>query len=107
EPEHKDLYGEALVFELYIREKVKARPKWASDLSVYNRQIGRTLHDMGYDRKYCHAELFHYGVSLINPRDMLQDIDEIGYTEEAQWILFDYEKRNPLSREAEIRKLEI
>lgn len=100
DPDHRKLYGETLLFDLYIRENIKARPKWAPDLSAFHRKTSKMLRDMGYERKYCHLEPFHYAVSEINPWEMLSDYKEIAYEEEPHGLLFDYEKRSTFSREA-------
>ena len=100
DPDHRKLYGETLLFDLYIRENIKARPKWAPDLSAFHRKTSKMLRDMGYERKYCHLEPFHYAVSEINPWEMLSDYKEIAYEEEPRGLLFDYEKRSTFSREA-------
>ncbi len=104
---HKDLYGETLLFDLFIREKVKGRPKWAPEHAAYNRQIGHTLRSLGYDKKYCYVEMFGYAVYDINPGEMLRDVEEITHAGEPQWILFDYENRNTQNREAEVKKITI
>lgn len=106
-PEYKELYGETVLFDLYIRENAKVRPNWAADLSAFGRQIGKMLHDAGYDRKYCHVEPFHYAVADINPGEMLSDTRIITYSEDVKWYLFDYSKRNPMNREACCNRLKL
>lgn len=98
--DHEKLYGETLLFDLYIRENIKARPKFAPDLSGYHKQTSKLLRELGYERKYCHLEPFHYSVSKINPWEMLSDYNDISCEEECFWLLFDYEKRSHFSREA-------
>lgn len=105
DPVHEELYGEALLFDLYIREKAKARPAWAPEYAAYNRQIGQTLKSLGYEKKYCHVEMFHYAVYDICPRTMLRDAADITHVDEPQWILFNYENRDTQNREAEVKKV--
>lgn len=105
DPVHEELYGEALLFDLYIREKAKARPAWAPEHAAYNRQIGQTLKSLGYEKKYCHVEMFHYAVYDICPRTMLRDAADITHVDEPQWILFNYENRDTQNREAEVKKV--
>lgn len=107
DPIHEKLYGEALLYDLYIREKVKARPVWAPEHIMYNRQIGKTLRSMGYEKKYCHVEMFHYAVYDIDPGEMLRDVEDVAYDEKTQWVLFDYENRDPLNRVARTEKINI
>lgn len=98
--EHEKLYGETLLFDLYIRENIKARPKWAPDISGLHKQISKRLRELGYEKKYCHVEPFHYPVWRINPWEMLSGNDIF-----TSLLLFDYEKRSSFSREAECRVL--
>ena len=102
DPGHRELYGEAVIFDLYIRENAKARPSWAPDAADFGRLTGKMMHDKGYDHRYCHAEPFHYAVPDIDPHGLIEDADRIEYSENVNWYLFDYGNRNPLSREAEL-----
>ena len=87
---HRELYEEALIFDLYSREKSKSRPKWAHDLSLYKKDTARYLKEQGMEKHYCHLEYFKY-------LDPMQ-------TGEPQWVLFDYEMRDPLNNDAAIRE---
>lgn len=98
--EHEKLYGETLLFDLYIRENIKARPKWAPDISGTHQQISKRLRELGYEKKYCHVEPFHYPVWKTNPWEMLSGNDIF-----TSLLLFDYEKRSSFSREAECKVL--
>ncbi len=77
-----ELYRELLTFDLYLRENVKSRPDFAGDYTVskeHKRQYGKTVH----------LEQFHYDVA--------------GTCEEKeQVIVFDYENRDKLNRQATI-----
>lgn len=78
----KELYRELLVFDLYLRERVKSRPSFAGAYTVskeMKKQPG----------KMWHVEEFHYDVA--------------GDCEEKQCILlFDYENKSKLTHEATI-----
>ena len=100
DPDHENLYGETLLFDLYIRENIKARPKWAQELSGFHKASSKLLRNLGYEKKYCHLEPFHYAVEQIQPWDMLSGYSDIVYVEEPRLLLFDYEKRSTYSREA-------
>ena len=100
DPDHENLYGETLLFDLYIRENIKARPKWAQELSGFHKESAKLLRNLGYEKKYCHLEPFHYAVEQIQPWDMLSGYSDIVYVEEPRLLLFDYEKRSTYSREA-------
>lgn len=89
----KDLYQEALIFDLYSREKSKSRPKWARDLAAEKKETMRYLREQGMEKHYCHLEYFEH-------LDIL-------HTHRPQWILFDYETRDPLTNDAAIREAQI
>lgn len=96
----KELFQEALTFDLYARENCKTRPDWAPPVE--------SLREM--TRKYCtngklsHAEPFHYRFPAK---------DEIGVkifperTSNTVWALFHYEDRDPLDHQARVEYFEI
>lgn len=78
----EELYRELLVFDLYLRERVKSRPTFAGAYTVskdVKRQQG----------KMSHVEEFHY--------DVAGDCKERSCV-----LLFDYENKNKLTHEAAI-----
>ena len=90
--ERREVYQEALIFDLYKIEKSKSRPLWAQNLALEKKKTSRYLRAHGMEKKYCHLEKF---LSL----DAEGKYREDG---EAQWFLFDYESRDPLMNEAAI-----
>ena len=75
-----ELYRELLVFDLYLRERVKSRPAFAGEYTV-SKEMKR---EQG---KSSHIEQFHYDIA--------------GNCERKEcMILFDYENRSKLTREA-------
>lgn len=78
--EKNDLYRELLVFDLYLRERVKSRPGFAGEYTV-PKELKR---EQG---KMTHVEQFHYDVAgNCEKKDCV--------------ILFDYENRSKLTHEA-------
>lgn len=83
--EEEDLYLELLTFDLYLRENVKSRPDFAGDYTVskeLKREYGKTVH----------VEQFRY--------DVLKTCEK-----KALLVLFDYENRDPLNRQASCKIL--
>ena len=81
----EELYRELLVFDLYLRERVKSRPAFAGEYTV-SKEVKR---EQG---KLSHIERFHYDVAGdCKERDCL--------------ISFDYENRSKLTHEAAIMYL--
>ena len=86
-----DCIKEALVFDLYYRENCKSRPSWAVDISGFK----TVTHFYCKNGKMSHIEPFHYDFMHIS-----EDIPK--YNEEVFWAHFSYEKRDPLSHQAQV-----
>ena len=107
--EKEELYRELLVFDVYLRENVKSRPLFASNLAenkeivrkFYEKEVENLHYLSGYEKfdakqmaRMTHLEKFTYPVwntkyeEIINP--LLKD----------RYVLFDYKERNPLNYEA-------
>lgn len=84
--EKMDCIREALKFDLYYRENCKSRPEWAGSLETMK----------PFTRFYCkngkmsHLESFSY--------DFLGG--DYAYRDEPVWVLFSYDKRDPLTNQA-------
>ena len=85
--EREMYYREALVLDLYKREKSKSRPRWATDLAPYKKKTAEMLRERGLEKSYCHLEPFFY---LYKER----------VSDEPVWVLFDYEHRDARMNEA-------
>ncbi len=109
DPAHEAVYRELLTYDLYLRENVKSRPDFAKDLTPYK----ETMRDFyrkeeqervylpeygAYDSKQLarmtHLEPFFYPVWEMPARG------EVKAAEKPTFVLFDYEKRNPLTGDA-------
>ena len=96
DPERRDIYREALIFDLYKIEKSKSRPFWAKNVQQDKRQTGKYLREHGMEKKYCHFEYFEH-------------INEKGESTEEKdplWLLFDYENRDSLTNEAALFRID-
>ncbi len=83
--EQDELYRELLVFDLYLRERVKSRPTFAGEYTV-PKDVKRE------QAKLSHVERFHYDVAGdCKKRDCL--------------VSFDYENRSKLTHEATVMYL--
>jgi len=94
-----DLIEQSLLFDLYYRENLKSRPKWAVLPSVSSGMI----------KKYCkngklsHIEPFFYRF----PGKEAKTIKELPRRlEEEIYVLFEYEKRDALDHQAKITEIE-
>lgn len=101
DPLHSEIYDEALLFDLYCRENMKSRPEWAPDHASRKRETMAFLRENGLEGRYCHMELFHYdflGIQCAGVTGRYPTRLQAG-----QRVLFDYEKKNPLTNEAAVR----
>ena len=87
-----DCVCQALVFDLYYRENCKSRPAWAiayEQLKPYARHYCR-------NGKLSHIEMFSF--------DFLHG--DYSYREEPVFVLFSYDKRDPLTHQAQVQYVE-
>jgi len=106
--EHTELYRELLLYDMYLRENLKSRPEFATDLwemeeckafsrDFYKKEEQERVYLPAYHAydsrqlsKMTHLEPFRYPVW-----DMSGD-----FTEGLYYVLFDYKERSPLTKEA-------
>ena len=107
-PERQELYKELLLFDLYVRENLKSRPDFAPDLHDLQPVIHAFYKKEESERRYLphlseipapqlsrmtHLEPFSYSV-------WATDVSEIKKLPRQTFLLFDYDHRNPLTKEA-------
>lgn len=76
-------YDQCMVYDLYARENLKSRPPFASDLGPYRQRLKAYEKDYG---KQVHVEVFLYEEKEVH-------------------VLFDYQRRDPLTRAAYVEVL--
>lgn len=109
-PEREELYRELLLFDLYVRENLKSRPDFAPDLHDLQPVIHAFYKKEESERRYLphlsetpapqlsrmtHLEPFSYSV-------WATDVSEVKRLPEQAFLLFDYDHRDPLTREAKV-----
>lgn len=109
-PEREELYKELLLFDLYVRENLKSRPDFAPDLHDLQPVIHAFYKKEESERRYLphlseipapqlsrmtHLEPFSYSV-------WATDVSEVKRLQEQIFLLFDYDHRDPLTREAKV-----
>lgn len=84
---------ESLIYDLYYRENMKSRPKWAADMAEW-KHLTRKFCKNG---KQSHVERFHYHF----PEKEMRTIRELPEREKVPcYVLFDYTRRDPLDHQA-------
>lgn len=111
---HKELYGELLTYDMYLRENLKSRPEFAKDMQEYKetmREFYRNEEEQrtylpaytDYDSKQLarmtHLEAFSYPVWEEAPERMEERL------ETPVFVLFDYKERDALMGEARTVKV--
>lgn len=109
-PESQELYKELLLFDLYVRENLKSRPDFAPDLHDLQPVIHAFYKKEESERRYLphlseipapqlsrmtHLEPFSYSV-------WATDVSGVKRLPEQVFLLFDYDHRDPLTREAKV-----
>lgn len=95
---HQELYEETLTFDLYYRENMKTRPKWAPDMASFKEET-RTYCKKG---KMSHIEPFFWDMEVLRDNKTLT---EYPTKRERQLYLFSYEQKNPLTGQAKVEKI--
>lgn len=108
--ERQELYKELLLFDLYVRENLKSRPDFAPDLHDLQPVIHAFYKKEEAERRYLphlseipapqlsrmtHLEPFSYSV-------WATDVSGVKRLPEQAFLLFDYDHRDPLTREAKV-----
>lgn len=110
----REEFREILLYDLYLRENLKARPVWATDMSAYKKpylnffksesKVRSYLEIEGeYDSKKA-ARKYHIEPFLVDIPKLCLKGERV---EKRQHILFDYDKKSPLTGEARAIEVEI
>lgn len=95
----QELYKETLTFDLYARENMKSRPKWAPEMAEFSK----------LRKQYCkngklsHLEPFWYDMEAVRGTKTLTAYPE--KKRERAFYLFSYVQRDPLTGQAQIKNV--
>jgi len=115
--QYLDIYRELLTYDLYLRENLKSRPDFATDLTEEDRKKEiKEFYKMeesrrkylgaygGYDwkqlSKMTHLEPFYYSVWDVSKMTETRETGAGIKRNLVTYVLFDYKNRNPLTYEA-------
>ena len=115
----EEIYRELLIYDMYLRENLKSRPEFAKDLTPYKdtmrsfyKEEEETRHFLPayeqYDFKQLarmtHLEPFYFQVWNLPERSAVKRLttENVGLDSRhnLQYVLFDYQERNPLTGDA-------
>lgn len=100
--ENLSLYQELVLYDLYLRENLKSRPNWAIDLNTYKGLIKDFYKKEEEERKYL-AGYKEYNSKQMSKMTHIEIFSSRVFkldTKSKVMVLFDYNKRNPLTYEA-------
>lgn len=112
--EEREEFKEILLYDLYLRENLKSRPDWATDISEYKKpylnffkseeRVRSYLKIKGeYDSKKV-ARKYHIEPFSVDIPKLCLEGEKI---EKKQHILFDYDEKSPLTGEARTTIIDI
>lgn len=102
-PARQAAFDQALLMDLYAREKSKSRPAFAPDLSVRKNEIYEFYKKEAGEHQYLTGDTYE----AMNARQLLNQTHlEILSGETEKWYLFDYQKRDPLTGDARIVQIQ-
>jgi radical SAM superfamily enzyme YgiQ (UPF0313 family) len=97
------LYKELLLYDLYLRENLKTRPEWASDIAEYKDIIKDFYKKEEKERRYL-PDYAGYHYKQISKMTHIEVISakalNMDHKDEKIMLLFDYNRRNQLTYEA-------
>ncbi len=112
--EHEAVYKELLTYDMYLRENLKSRPDFATDITSFKEQVRDFYQKEAQERillpdyqqydwkqlsKMTHLEPFYYSVWDV------ELLTEAHAAKEPSYVLFDYQNRNALTYEANVKVL--
>ena len=102
-PARQSAFDQALLMDLYAREKSKSRPTFAPDLSGRKNEIYEFYKNETGEHQYLTGDTYE----AMNARQLLNQTHlEILSEETEKWYLFDYQKRDPLTGDARIIQIQ-
>lgn len=100
-------FDELLTLDFYLRENGKSRPAWAEDLSAYGERTVRFYQEeaQAYLSAPAYAGLnWKQLMRMTHLEHFTYDVMGSGAKEET-WLLFDYERRDALTRDAAVTRV--
>lgn len=101
-PKEEAWYRELLTIDYYLRERAKARPSFAPDQSRYREELRKLLKELP---RQVHVEAVSAGTAKALWKAPGGAAAEPPGEAEAAFLVFDYEKRDPLTGDALLTKV--
>ena len=101
-PKEEARYRELLTIDYYLRERAKARPSFAPDQSLHREELRKLLKELP---RQVHVEAVSAGAAKALWKAPGGAAAEPDGEAEAAFLVFDYEKRDPLTGDALLTKV--
>ena len=98
DPENREIYRELLTYDMYLRENLKSRPAFASEIAEEEKQDIRRFYQTE-EQERCY--LPNYAEYDWKQLSRMTHMEPFRYPE-PHYVLFDYQERNPLNYEARV-----
>ena len=103
-PKEEARYRELLTIDYYLRERAKARPSFAPDQSLHREELRKLLKELP---RQVHVEAVSAGAAKALKGAPGGAAAEPDGEAEAAFLVFDYEKRDPLTGDALLTKVSL
>ena len=103
-PKEEAWYRELLTIDYYLRERAKARPSFAPDQSLHREELRKLLKELP---RQVHVEAVSAGTAKALWKAPGGAAAEPDGEAEAAFLVFDYEKRDPLTGDALLTKVSL
>ena len=103
-PKEEAWYRELLTIDYYLRERAKARPSFAPDQSLHREELRKLLKELP---RQVHVEAVSAGAAKALWKAPGGAAAEPDGEAEAAFLVFDYEKRDPLTGDALLTKVSL
>ncbi len=101
DPKNREIYRELLTYDMYLRENLKSRPAFATEITEEEKQdIRRFYQTEEQERRYLPAYAEYDWKQL----SRMTHMEPFRYPE-PHYVLFDYQERNPLNYEAKVQEI--
>lgn len=106
DPKRGQWYDEQLILDLYLRENAKTRPEWAEDPALYREERAAFYRREEEERRYL-KDYEGYNWKQLGKMTHLEHFSLRNGEAGGHWILFDYRNRDPLTKDASAREVNI
>lgn len=99
DPENCEIYRELLTYDMYLRENLKSRPTFATEITEEEKQDIRRFYQTEEQERHYLPAYAEYDWKQLS---RMTHMEPFRYPE-PHYVLFDYQERNPLNYEAKVQ----